>query len=228
MRRSVQLMTAFFLSASVGGCVSAKQKAEEQQEIERSIHESSNPDAIKDCAFIMDLRPDGAQTPEAQAAALVIPKQGTSWIVFDDSGKFELYRCSQRRAPNDSEAGTPTPAKPAEAVPAVKTPLPAETKAVPVRSEPEPEPDVTTTRQPAASMRPPENVNRRVSDTRVTSNPEAVKGCKFLKSFADYRSVSSFQEAVVKAGGNLGYVVATNRDGDVIGESYLCSEAANP
>ena len=58
---------------------------------------------------------------------------------------------------------------------------------------------------------------------RITNNPEAVKGCKFLESFAQYQKVSSFQESVVRAGGNLGYIVATNQNGDVIGESYLCS-----
>ena len=226
MRRSVQLLGVLFLSASLGGCVSAKQKAEEQQEIERSIRRSSDPDAIKGCAFIMVLRPDGTHTPEAQAASLVIPKQGASWIVFDDSGKYQLYSCSQRRTPSVTESETPTPARPAEAAPAAKTPLPTETKATPARSEPEPV--VTTTRQPAASAEPPESGNRSVSGTRVTSNPEAVKGCKFMKSFADYRSVSLFQEAVVKAGGNLGYVVAANKDGEVVGESYLCSDGARP
>ena len=71
---------------------------------------------------------------------------------------------------------------------------------------------------------PPAPATKSAPRTRITNNPEAVKGCRFLESFAQYQKVSSFQEDVVRAGGNLGYIVATNRDGDVIGESYLCSE----
>jgi hypothetical protein len=60
--------------------------------------------------------------------------------------------------------------------------------------------------------------------TRVTNNPDATKGCEFLESLTRYEKVIHFQEGVVRAGGNLGYVVATNEDGEVIGEAYKCPE----
>lgn len=62
--------------------------------------------------------------------------------------------------------------------------------------------------------------------TRVTNNPEATKGCQFLESLTRYVKVIHFQQDVVRAGGNLGYVVATNEDGEVIGEAYRCPEEA--
>jgi hypothetical protein len=215
MKRPLQLISILFVSTSLGGCTSAAQRVAEQQDLERSIRKTSNPDAVKGCSFIMNLRPDGLHnTPEAQAASLVIPKQGVSWVVFDRSGSYELYACSHKTPQNEQATAPPTP-----------IPVPVEATATP--AQPEAKPDTVTREQPQAKIEPPEP-KRNVSKTRVTNNPEAVKGCKFLESFVEYHKVSRFQEDVVRAGGNLGYIVATNQDGDVIGESYLCSEEAKP
>ncbi len=227
MKRLLRLIVVLFVSVSIVGCASAKQKAEEQQEIDRSISSSSSPDAIKGCSFIMNLRPDGLHKgPEAQAASLVIPKQGVSWVVFGDSGKYDLYSCSQRSARNEPEMKVPTPTT------AVET-RPAEAPSTPLERPPTQEPsaaspNVAAREQPEANPEPSQPATNSAYDTRVTSNPEAVSGCRFLASFAGYRKVSRFQEDVVKAGGNLGLVVSTNRDGDVIGEAYSCSDRAKP
>ena len=214
MKRPLQLISILVVSTALGGCTSAAQRVAEQQELERSIRKTSNPDAVKGCSFIMNLRPDGLHdTPEAQAASLVIPKQGVSWVVFDRSGSYELYACSHK-TPRSEQAKAPTPA-----------PAPVEATAMP--AQPEAMPETVTTEQPQAKIEPPE-LKKSASRTRVTNNPEAVKGCKFLESFVEYHTVSRFQEGVVRAGGNLGYIVATNQNGDVIGESYLCSEEAKP
>lgn len=209
MKRFVGLVSIGFLSVLVGGCVSAKQRAEEQQALENSIRSTSDPDAVKGCSDIMTLRPDGIHaTPEAQVASLVIPKQGVSWVILDTPGGHELYSCSQKSNPDQqAKAMTPTP---------------VDAKALP--ASPEARPEEVTSERPEVKTDPPAPATPIAPRTRITNNPEAVKGCKFLASFAQYQKVSSFQEDVVRAGGNLAYIVSTNRDGDVIGESYLCSE----
>ncbi len=106
MKRFVELVAVVFLSISISGCVSAKQRAEEQEALEKSIRSTSDPDAVKGCSDIMTLRPDGIHaTPEAQVASLVIPKQGVSWVILDTPLGHELYSCkvepwtSNRRRP---------------------------------------------------------------------------------------------------------------------------------
>jgi hypothetical protein len=220
MKRFVQLVSVLLVSASIGGCVSAKQRAQEQQELERSIRKTSDPDVVKDCAFIMDLRPDGLHhTPEAQAASLVIPKQGVSWVVFGGSGSYQLYSCKAPQNEQLAKAPVPTPV---ETKPETRMSAPVEAKPEPAPSEAKPE--VVAKEPPEAEIEAPAPPRESASKTRVTNNPEAVKGCRFLASFAEYQKVSHFQEDVVRAGGNLGYIVATNQNGDVIGESYLCPD----
>jgi len=211
MKRFLQLVSMVFLSMSISGCTSSQQKLQDQQELERSIQKTSNPDAVEGCSFMMNLRPDGLHsTPEAQAASLVIAKEGVSWVVLDSSGRYELYSCSQKAARNEPEAKVPTPT-PGETKPAAGTLAPVEAAA---------------TKEPQAKIQPPDQARKSGHKTRITNNPEAVKGCKFLESFVEYESVLRFQEDVVKEGGNVGYVVATNQNGDVIGESYLWSDMA--
>lgn len=225
MNRFLRLIAVLFASTSIGGCVSAKQKLEEQQEIERSIQKSSNPDAVKGCSFIMNLRPDGLHsTPEAQAASLVIPRQGVSWVVFGGPGNYQLYSCSHRTPQKDQQAGATTPT-PVETGLRQGASVSSDTKDAPA---PEAGSEVISNEQSEAKVEAPEETKKSAHKTRVTNNPEAVKGCRFLESFVEYQEVSRFQEDVVRAGGNLGYIVATNRDGHVIGESYLCSEMPKP
>lgn len=220
MRRFLQLVLVVFVSASFGACVSAKQKREEQQELERSIRTTSNPDDVKSCAFITNLKPDkGYSTPEAQAASFVIPRPGISWVVFGRSGKSELYFCKAPQGEPTAKPPTPTPV---ETKPETRTTAAVETKAAPAPRDSTPE--VPAGNRPEEKTRVPEQPKPSAHKTRVTNNAEAVKGCKFLESFDDYQKVSHFQDDVVRTGGNIGYVVATNRDGDVIGESYLCPE----
>ncbi len=227
MKRLAQLVSVLLVSASIGACVSAKQRAQDQQELERSIRSTSNADAVKNCSFIMNLRPDGLHsTPEAQAASLVTLQKGVSWVVFGVSGGYQLYSCPQKPPQSEPEAIAPTPTPPPEKTPTAPAPRPVDAKTAPAGAEPAPE--VVTPKRPPARTETPAPVNPSALKTRVTNNPEAVKGCKFLESFVQYQKVSRFQEDVVRAGGNLGYVVATNRDGDVIGESYLCSEEPKP
>ncbi len=226
MKRFVQLVSIVFVSVSIAGCVTAKQRAEEQQELERSIRTTSDPDAVKGCSFIMDLRPDGVHpTPEAQVASLVIPKPGVLWVIFGGPGSYQLFSCSQKAPQNEQQVKTPalTPVEPSRETP---TSSPVETNAVPPPRDAKPE--VATTTPPEPKTEAPAPGSKSAYSTRVTNNPEAVKGCRFLASFAEYEKVSRFQEDVVRAGGNLGYVVATNQNGDVIGESYLCLEEAKP
>lgn len=222
MKRLPQIIAAVLATTSIGGCTSAKQRHAEQQELERSIRSTSNSDAIRDCSFMMKLRPDGLHdTPEAQAASLVIPKQGVSWVVFGNSGNYELYSCSQKTPRNEQAVTTPTPV---EAKPTIGTPALVEMKAAPTQLPRE----AVTTAQPEPNVEGSEPAEKSARKIRVTNNPEAVKGCRFLKSFSEYQKVVRFQEVVVRAGGNLGYVVAANQDGDVIGESYSCPEGATP
>ncbi len=226
MKRFVQLVSIVFISVSIAGCVTAKQKAEEQQELERSIRTTSDPDAVKSCSFIMDLRPDGLHpTPEAQVASLVIPKPGVLWIIFGGPGSYQLFSCSQKAHQNEQQAKAPVPT-PAETKPETRTSAPVEAKAEPAQSEAKPE--IVTGKQPEAEIGAPASATKSAYKTRVTNNPEAVRGCRFLASFAEYENVSRFQEDVVRVGGNIGYIVATNQNGDVIGESYLCPEEAKP
>ncbi len=226
MKRFVQIVSVLLVSASIGACVSAKQRAKEQEELERSIQTTSDPEVVKDCSFMMELRPDGLHhTPEAQAASLVIPKKGVSWVVFSGSGRPQLYSCSRKGPQNQQQAEAPVPT-PVETEPETRTSAPADVKAAPAPSEAKP--DFVMKKQPETQVEVAVPAKKSAYETRVTNNPEAVKGCKFLESFAESRKVSRFQEDVVKAGGNLGYIVATNQNGDVIGESYLCPEEAKP
>jgi|APFre7841882630_1041343.scaffolds.fasta_scaffold15817_3 hypothetical protein len=225
MKRFLLLIPVLFVSTSIGGCVSAAQKIDEQRELERSIRKTSDPEAVKRCSFMMKLRPDGLHsTPEAQAASLVLPQPGVSWVVFGGSGNYELYSCPQKTPQDEQEAQAPTPT-PVETKPIAGTSASAEAKAAPAPLEAKPE---VVTRRAEAKAKAPEQAERIASKTRVTNNPEAVKGCKFLESFVEYQKVARFQEDVVRAGGNVGYIVAATQDGDVIGESYLCSEDAKP
>jgi hypothetical protein len=226
VKRFLRLISVLLVSTSIGGCTSARQKIEEQQEIERRIRKTSNADEVKSCNFIMNLRPDGLHsTPEAQAASLLIPQEGVSWVVFGGSGNYELYSCSHKTLQNEQQAKAPRPT-PVETKPKAGASVPVEAKAAP--AQPEAKSEVITREQPEAKIRASDQAKERAHRTRVTNNPEAVKGCKFLESFVEYQKVFHFQEDVVRAGGNLGYIVATNQDGDVIGESYLCSEEAKP
>ena len=225
MKRFLQLISVLSVSTSIGGCVSASQRIEEQQELERSIQKTSNPEAVKGCGFIMNLRPDGLHsTPEAQAASLVLSQPGVSWVVFGSSGSYELYSCRQKTARNERETRSPTPT-PVETKPTAGTSVPTEATAAPAQPQAKPE---AQREQPDEKVKAPEPAKKSASRTRVTSNPEAVKGCQFLESFVEYRKVARFQEDVVRAGGNVGFIVAANQDGDVIGESYLCTEDAKP
>ncbi len=154
----------------------------------------------------------------------MIPKEGISWVVFGDSGGYELYSC--RMTPqNEQQAKAPIPT-PVEARPEAESSVPVEARAAPTPAEAGPA--VVTREQSEAKIDATAPVKGNASRTRVTNNPEAVKGCKFLESLAVYQSVSHFQEDVVRAGGNLGYIVAANKEGDVIGESYLCSDEVKP
>lgn len=212
MRRLLQPVSILFLSISIGGCTSSQQRIQEQQELERSIQKTSNPDAVKGCSLIMKLRPDGLHTtPEAQAASLVTAKEGVAWVVYGSSDTYELYSCSQKTSRNDQEARTPT-LTPVEAKPVAATSAAVE----------------AADRQRPPAIKTPAQTGNNVHKIRITSNPEAVKGCRFLESFVDFESVLRFQEDVGRLGGNVGYVVATKPNGDVIGESYLCSETAAP
>lgn len=226
MKRFLGVTSVLFVSALIGGCTFARQKREEQQEIRRSIRKTSDPDEVKDCNLIMNLRPDGLHsTPEEQAASLVISQQGVSWVVFGGSGDYDLYSCSQKTPKSEQQAKARTPT-PVETDPKAGASVPVEANAAP--TQPGANSEVITREQPEAQIRAPDQAKESAYTTRVTNNPEAVKGCKFLKSFAEYQKVFHFQEDVVRAGGNLGYIVATNRDGDVIGESYLCPEESKP
>jgi hypothetical protein len=226
MKRTVHLFALLLPLASLVGCVSAKQQREEQQELDRSIQKTSNPDSVRGCAFIMTLRPDARyDTVEAQVASLVIPKKGVTWAVLDASGTNQLYSCEASPSEPTPRPSTPTSveAKPEPgAVPPVAAPAP-QARSEPGAGVPEAERSDTSKAAPA-----PAPTTEGVSRTRVTSNPEAVKGCRFLASFSEFEPVSRFQENVVRTGGNLGYVVATNKDGEVIGESYSCSGETKP
>lgn len=57
---------------------------------------------------------------------------------------------------------------------------------------------------------------------RITNNAEVVKGCELMGGITKFEKVARFQDHVVRFGGNVGYVVATNEDGEMIGEAYLC------
>jgi hypothetical protein len=226
MRRTLRLSSILLALASLVGCVSAKQRREEQQELDRSIQQTSNPDSVRGCAFIMTLRPDARyDTVEAQVASLVIPKEGVTWIVLDASGTNQLYSCTASLTEPTPRPATPTSI---EAKPEPGAMPPVAAAAPPARSEPGagvPETERSDTSKAAPAPGPS---TESVSRTRVTSNPEAVKGCRFVGSFSEFQQVSRFQENVVRTGGNLGYVVATNKDGEVIGESYRCPEETRP
>ena len=60
---------------------------------------------------------------------------------------------------------------------------------------------------------------------RITNNPEVVKGCELVGNLTRFEKVKRFQQDVVRADGNVGYVVATNEDGQVIGEAYRCPDS---
>ena len=107
----------------------------------------------------MKLRPDGIHTtPEAQAASLVIAKEGVAWVVYGTAEPYELYSCRQKTFRNDQEANAPTPT-PAETKPAAATPAPVaaaatqtpETKMTNSRSEDE-RPQGADHEQPGSSQ----------------------------------------------------------------------------
>jgi hypothetical protein len=217
MMRFLQFGLVLLVFTPIVGCVSAKDRLAEQQEVERSLRKTSNPKDVEGCDFVMMLRPDGIhKTPEAQAASLVLSRPGVGWVVLEAAGISDLYSC--RLAPSAPPEKTLTPT-PAEIAPAPAPVAQVEATVTPAHTQ-------SLTRPPEAKATP-EPPKRDASRTRVTSNPEAIKGCKFLASFASYRRVSQFQEDVLKSGGNIGYVVASNQDGDVIGESYLCPGEPN-
>ena len=134
MKRTVAFFAVLLPLVSLVGCMSAKQKREEQQELDRSIKKTSNPDSVRGCAFIMTLRPDArSETVEAQVASLVIPKEGVTWIVLDASGTNQLYSC--KASPGEP---TPRPSTPmsAEATSESEAAPPAAAAAPPAPSEP--------------------------------------------------------------------------------------------
>lgn len=59
---------------------------------------------------------------------------------------------------------------------------------------------------------------------RVTNNAETIRGCELLGAITRFQSVKRFQESVSLLDGNVGYIVATNEDGEMIGEAYLCEQ----
>jgi hypothetical protein len=219
-----RLGALLLLAGSLVGCMTAKDQKEEKQELQRSIQKTTDPDSVRGCAYIMKLKPESRYgPPEQQVESLVISKPGVWWVILDTSAVHELYSCKESIDEPSAKAAGATAASKTEsaptppAVPAVSPTAPAESRApVPPAMSPAPSEPSTPTSAPAASA------------PRVTSNPEAVHGCRFLESYTTYRSVSQFQADVVRTGGNVGLVVATNRDGDVIGESYSCSPETRP
>ncbi len=215
MRRRATVALILF-PVAFGGCVTAKQKREEQQELARSIVRTSSAETVQGCAFIMNLRPEERYgSAEAQTESLVIPKAGIEWVILETPGGNQLYSCKAipdepkpaeaAKSPEPAKAaGAPTPASgPASASMEAATPAPS-----PVRPGSS---GSTGAPAPASAAAP-----------RVTNNSEAVRGCRFLASFTEYQAVSLFQEAVARTGGDVAYVVASNRDGEVVGESYRC------
>lgn len=187
------------LALTAARCSSSQQRADPQS-IEKSIRRTSDASAIRDCNRVIRLNPSSHESPEAQAASVVVPRRGTSWVVYEDAGQYTLYSC--RDTAPTAQPQAPEPREP----------------------PPSPPPATALAPSPAAARNdnPVEKAAPGKPKTRVTSNPEAVKGCRYLDSFLEYRSLAAFQEDVVRSGGNVGYVVATNRDGEVVGESYSC------
>jgi hypothetical protein len=219
MKRQAAFASILLLSAALG-CVTAKQRREEQQELARSIVKTSHAEAVQGCAFIMNLKPEARYgSPEAQTASLVIPKPGVEWVILEASGGYQLYSCKTATTePQRAEAP-----KPAEAAPAAAAVTPPAPGAAPVAPAPiEAAAPMPPSARPAAGASSGESPKAGAPDPRVTNNPEAVRGCRFLASFTAYQPVSGFQRAVTEAGGDVGYVVASNRDGEVIGEAYRC------
>jgi hypothetical protein len=219
--RSVAFVAALLFAGSSAACVTAKDQKQEQQELRRSIQTTSDPDVVRECSYIMNLRSNGRYaTPEEQVASLVIPKADVVWVILQSPAGNQLYSCNASSLEPPAKAAVAAPAQKAESAPA-QPPVaaPAAAEAPPANTSPTPAAALAQTNAEPVKASP---------GPRVTSNPEAVKGCKFLESFSTYRSVLRFQEDVVKAGGNVGLVVATNRDGDVIGESYSCVTEAKP
>ena len=188
------------LALATAGCSSSSQRAAERQSIEKSIRRTSDASVIRDCNRVIRLNPNGHETPEAQAASVVVPRRGTTWVVYEDTSQYTLYSC--RDTAPTAEPQAPEPREPPPSLPPATALAPSPPAAGRAESD--------------------EKIAHGASKTRVTSNPEAVKGCRYLESFLQYRTVAAFQEDVVRSGGNVGYVVATNRDGEVVGESYSC------
>ena len=221
MKRQAAFASMLLLSAALG-CVTAKQKREEQQELARSIVRTSNADAVQGCAFIMNLRSEERYgSPEAQTASLVIAKPGVEWVILEASAGYQLYSCKTAAPgePQRAEAPASTAATPAAVV--ATTPAPAAAPVAPAAIEVRP--SMPSSAAPVPSAPPSESPKAGAFETRVTSNPEAVRGCRFLASFTQYQAVNVFQESVAKAGGDVGYVVASNREGEIIGEAYRCA-----
>jgi hypothetical protein len=219
MKKRLEFTWVLLIAAALGGCVTAKQKHEEQQELQRSITRTSDPKAVQECSFIMGLKSEEMYgSPEAQTASLVIPKPGVAWTILEAPGGYQLYSCKTALSERAASSSPPE-----SSAPAGPTPHPAVTAAAsaPIKAA---APIPTLTPAPSgSSVSAAERPKSISSETRVTSNPEAVRGCRFLASFSEYQTVSRFQEAVARAGGDVGYVVASNRDGEVIGESYRCA-----
>jgi hypothetical protein len=86
------------------------------------------------------------------------------------------------------------------------------------------------------------SVSDQMDKVRVTSNPDVVRGCRFLGniSFSGFWRVSPkdsenlFRKKVVELGGNVGFVTNVAAGKTAIsgaaysGEAYLCSQASTP
>jgi hypothetical protein len=178
----------------------------------------------------MNLKPEERYgTPEAQTASLVIPKPDVAWVILQTGGGNQLYSC--KRPQGEAErASSPPPSAPSEAT---ARPAAAPIAAVPVptsaSSAPNPAPATAVPAAAPVAVAPPPAAPTAASEpkggpaARVTNNPEAVRGCRFLASFTEYQTVSRLQDAVARSGGDVAYIVASNRDGEVIGESYRCA-----
>jgi hypothetical protein len=158
----------------------------------------------------LNLKPEERYgSPEAQTESLVIPKPDVAWVILQTSGGNQLYSC--KRPQSEAERGSSPSAS------AAATALPA---AAPAAAAPAPAAPIAA---PSTPITAAEQEPKAGPIARVTNNPEAVRGCRFLASFTEFQAVSRFQEAVARSGGDVAYVVASNKDGEVIGESYRCA-----
>ena len=79
-------------------------------------------------------------------------------------------------------------------------------------------------RDPAAAMR----MRQEAEHVRVTDNPEAVRGCKFLGNVRSLghatRSTLDLQFKTVALGGNTVFTTNTQAGREIHGDSYACAE----